>query len=195
MNLKIICLASVAALCLGCGQNWFGQTFPSAHSTPYPPYTYNPLVTPIPLGGNPNPTTFDPFEIDKGALPALSDLPATPITNRAGPPRRYTGIIKNKTALEVSVPSGNSGSTLVIPARGWIEYISYARHFNLTAYHDGKPYYCMNINAEPRNYAFMCDRYDFVVEIVKPEPQPKIAPKHKRYKKKPKDEGGVECLG
>jgi len=190
MNLKIICLLSVAALGLGCVQN-----FPSTQSTPYPPYTYNPLATPIPLGGNPKPTTFDPFEIDQGALPEISDLPATPITNRAGPPRKYTGIIKNKTALEVSVPSGNSGSTLVIPPRGWIEYISYARHFNLTAYQDGKPYYCMNINAEPRNYAFMCDRYDFLVEIVKPEPKLKVAPKQKRYKKKPKGEEGVEGLG
>jgi hypothetical protein len=189
MKLKIICLLSATALCLGCG-----QYYPSTQSTPYPPYTYNPLVTHIPLGGNPNPS-FDPFEIDQGALPELSDLPATPITNRAGPPRKYTGIIKNKTALEVSVPSGNSDSTLVIPARGWIEYISYARHFNLTAYHDGKPYFCMNINAEPRNYAFMCDRYDFLVEIVKPEPKPKVAPKQKRYKKKPKGEGGVEGLG
>jgi hypothetical protein len=189
MNLKIICLVSAMVLCLGCVQN-----FPSTSSTPYAPYTYNPLVTQIPLGGNPNPP-FDPFEIDKAALPELNDLPATPITNRAGPPRKYTGIIKNRTALEVSVPSGNSNSTLVIPARGWIEYISYERHFNLTAYQDGKPYYCMNINAEPRNYAFMCDRYDFMVEIVKPEPKPRVAPKKKHYKKKPKREEGVEGLG
>jgi hypothetical protein len=189
MNLKLICLFSAMFLFLGCVQD-----FPSTTSTPYPPYTYNPLVTNPPLGGNPNPA-FDPFEIDRAAMPALGDLPATPITNRAGPARKYTGIIKNKTGYEVSVPSGNSGATLVIPARGWIEYVAYERHFNLTAYRDGKPFYCMNINVKTRDYAFMCDRYDFMVEIDKPEPKPQVVPKKKRYKKKPKQVEGVEGLG
>ncbi|MCX5892678.1 MAG: hypothetical protein NTW80_06855 [Deltaproteobacteria bacterium] len=186
MNTKIICLLSAMVMCFGCVQN-----FPSTVTTPYPPHTYNPLVTHIPLGGNPNPT-FDPLEVEKGAMPELRDLPASPVVDRAGPARKYTGIIKNKTAYEVSVPSGDSAATLIIPARGWIEYTAYARHFNVTAYHDGKPFYCMNITASVRDYAFMCDRYDFMAEIVKPEPKPKaLHKKMKRYKKKPKsDEEG-----
>ena len=128
MNSKIICLLSAMVVFAGCTQN-----FPSTVSTPYPPYTYNPLATNIPLGGNPNPT-FDPLEVEKGALPEVRDLPSTPIVDRAGPARKYTGIIKNKTAYEVSVPSSNSAATLIIPARGWIAYTAYARHFNLTAY-------------------------------------------------------------
>ena len=179
MNSKIICLLSALVVFAGCVQN-----FPSTVTTPYPPHTYNPLVTHIPLGGNPNPT-FDPLEVEKAAMPELKDLPSTPIVDRAGPARKYTGIIKNKTRYEVSVPSGNSGATLIIPARGWIEYTAYARHFDLTAYHDGKPFYCMNINASVGDYPYMCDRYDFMVEIVKPEPK-STAPgkKMKRYKKK-----------
>jgi hypothetical protein len=181
MNNKIICLLSAMVLFAGCAQN-----FPSTVSTPYEPHTYNSLVTHIPLGGNPNPA-FDPLEVEKAALPDIKDLPKSPIIDRAGPARKYTGIIKNKTRYEVSVPSGNSGATLIIPAKGWIEYTAYARHFDLTAYHNGKPFYCMNINTSVGDYPFMCDRYDFMVEIVKPEPTP-LAPgkKMKRYKRKAK---------
>ena len=119
--MKIVGLMVVAALLLV----FAGcvQNFPSTASTPCPPYTYNSLETSAPL----------------------CDTPASE------PPRKYTGIIKNKTAYEVSVPSGNSGATLIIPARGWIEYTSYERHFDLTAYHAGKPFYCMKINADPRD--------------------------------------------
>ncbi|MCL4503361.1 MAG: hypothetical protein M1438_16170 [Deltaproteobacteria bacterium] len=181
MNRKIICLLGAMALLAGCAQD-----FPSTVTTPYEPYTYNSLVTKIPPGGNPNPT-FDPLQVEKSALPDIKDLPSSPVVDQAGPARKYTGIIKNKTRYEVSVPSGNSGATLTIPARGWIEYTAYARHFPLTAYHNGKPFYCMNINASVGDYPFMCDRYDFMVEIVKPEPRP-LAPgkKMKRYKRKAK---------
>lgn len=85
------------------------------------------------------------------------------------------------------MPSHNSDGTLIIPAKGWIEYVSYEQRFNVTAYHDGKPYYCMNINADPRSIAFMCDRYDFMVEIVKPEPlikKPSKLKLRKRIKRK-----------
>ena len=185
MNLKLICLLSAAALFLGCAQD-----FPSTTTTPYPPHTYNPLVTHIPLGGDPrqNSDVFDTDKVlDKATLPELNDLPAVPIANRTGPPKKYTGIIKNKTAYEVSVPSKNSGAALIIPARGWIEYVAFEPHFSLTAYHNGKPFYCMNINTDPKNYAFMCDKYDFMVEIVKPEPKSKANRKmKKRVRKKPK---------
>ncbi len=164
--MKIVGLMVVAALLLV----FAGcvQNFPSTASTPCPPYTYNPLVTGAPV----------------------CDTPALE------PPQKYTGIIKNKTACEVSVPSGNSGATLIIPARGWIEYSSYERHFDLTAYHAGKPFYCMKINADPKTYAFMCDKYDFMVEIVKPEPK-STAPgkKMKRYKKRPECDQGAQGVG
>jgi hypothetical protein len=189
MNIKMICLLGVMVLVLGCAQD-----FPSMQSTPYPPYTYNPMVTHVPPGSNPN-QPFDPFEVEQSALPPLRDLPQPAALKRSGPPRKYTGIIKNKTRYEVSVPSNNSGATLTIPARGWIEYISYTPHFDLTAYREGKPFYCMNINADPRTYDFMCDKYDFMVEIVKPEPKSKPILKKKRLKRRAKCDEGVQGLG
>ena len=82
----------------------------------------------------------------------------------------YTGVIKNKTKYEVSIPSENSDATLVIPPHGWIEYVIWDKHVDLTAYHNGKPFYCLKIQAQPKNYQFMCSQYDFMAEIVKPEP-------------------------
>jgi len=82
-----------------------------------------------------------------------------------GWPRKYTGIIKNRTGVDVSLHSGNSDATLIIPAHGWIEYDAWLRHFDLTAYYKGKPYCCLKICANPEGYPFMCKKYDFMVEI------------------------------
>ena len=46
----------------------------------------------------------------------------------------------------------------------------WTRHAEVTAYHDGKPFYCLTLSANPREYPFMCKKYDFMAEIVKPEP-------------------------
>lgn len=100
----------------------------------------------------------------------------------------YVGVIKNQTRYDVYVPSRNSGATLIIPARGFIEYVSYEKDFVVTVYRDGKPFDCLKINAHPHEYAFMCKNdYDFIAEIVKPEPaaQAKYR-KMKRAIKKPK---------
>ena len=80
-------------------------------------------------------------------------------------PRQYTGIIKNKSNCDVSLYSHNSDATLIIPAHSWIEYSAWVRHFRVTAYCDGKPFYCLNICANPSTYPFMCKKYDFMVEI------------------------------
>ena len=103
----------------------------------------------------------------------------------------YVGVIKNQTRYEVSVPSRNSGATLIIPARGYIEYVTYEKDFDVTVYRDGKPFFCLKINAHPREYAFMCKNdYDFIAEIVKPEPASSAKyRKMKRAIKKPKEVG------
>ena len=114
---------------------------------------------------------------------------------------RYIGVIKNQTRYEVSVPSRNSDATLIIPARGFIEYISYEKDFDVTVYRDGKPFYCLKINAQPHEYAFMCKKdYDFIAEIVKSEPAAKGAKygkyrKMKRAIKKPKPSPEGEQVG
>jgi len=97
----------------------------------------------------------------------------------------YTGIIKNKTRYEVSIPSENSDGTLVIPPNSWIEYTIWTRSADVTAYYEGKPFYCLKLAAHPREYPFMCSKYDFMAEIVKPEPAGTYKPmkKRKRVKK------------
>jgi hypothetical protein len=111
--------------------------------------------------------------------------------------RPYTGIIRNKTRYEISIPSENSRGTVLIPPDGWIEFTIWTQHSNLTAYHHGQPFYCLNIFAHPQEYTYMCKKYDFMAEIIKEEPviryQP--IPKPRPIKKKPKCDDGVEGLG
>lgn len=123
--------------------------------------------------------------VDPQAIPELQDLPVPGLSKPRTRP--YTGIIQNKTNYEVSIPSRNSIGTLVIPPHSWIEYIAWDQFFDVTAYHDGKPFYCLKIHAHPRTYPFMCKKYDFLAEIVKPEPAPsqyKPMKKRKRAVKK-----------
>jgi hypothetical protein len=130
---------------------------------------------------------FDPLTPDASALPGFGELPFPANLRNNETARRYTGIIKNKTRYEVSVPSENSDATLVIPPNSWIEYTMWTRRAKVTAYHDGKPFYCLTLVADPREYPFMCGNYDFMAEIVKPEPERKYKPmkKRKRVKKQP----------
>jgi hypothetical protein len=125
---------------------------------------------------------------DPGALPQLGDLPKAPPSMINPRPRKYTGIIKNNTKYEVSIPSRNSDGTLTIPPYGWIEYISWKKNFDLTVYSDGQPFYCLNIAADPRNYQYACKCYDFIAEITKPEPVEKGKMKRRiRKRVKPKE--------
>ena len=133
---------------------------------------------------------FDPLTPDASALPGRGELPFPANLRNNETARRYTGIIKNKTQYEVSVPSENSDATLVIPPHSWIEYTMWTRRANVTAYHDGKPFYCLTLSADLGEYPFMCSRYDFMAEIVKPEPagsagKYKPMKKRKRLKKQP----------
>jgi hypothetical protein len=82
----------------------------------------------------------------------------------------YTGIIKNNTRYEVSIPSDNSGATLVIPPYGWTEYTIWTHQYDVAAYYNGDPFYCLKLIANPQAYTFKCKKYDFMAEIVKPEP-------------------------
>jgi hypothetical protein len=128
---------------------------------------------------------------DPAALPQLADLPRFQRLDQKTCAATYTGVIKNSTKYDVSVPSLNSAATLQIPAHGWIEYRTYTRAFELTVYSEGKPFYCLKILADPRNYQYACKKYDFIAEIVKPEPVERYKPlkKRLRLKKPPAAEG------
>jgi hypothetical protein len=109
----------------------------------------------------------------------------------------YTGIIKNRTRYQVSIPSDNSDATLIIPPYGWIEYTIWTHKFDVAAYHNGDPFYCLKLVAHPQQYTFKCKKYDFMAEIVKPEPTPKYKPVRKKRirKRKPKVDQGVKGVG
>jgi hypothetical protein len=179
MNKKIIAVAAIAFWGFGC---------PGANAQGVGDYNRAPSTaaanTGLPAVGTSD-LVFDPVTPDAAGLPDRRDLPFPANLQRNETARRYTGIIKNKTRYEVSVPSENSDATLVIPPHGWIEYTMWTRRANVTAYNDGKPFYCLKLCADPSEYLFMCSRYDFMAEIVKPEPAGKYKPmkKRKRVKK------------
>jgi hypothetical protein len=134
-------------------------------------------------------------QVDPAAIPELQDLPVPGLSKPRA--RLYTGVIQNKTKYEVAIPSRNSDGTLVIPPYGWIEFTAWSQFFNLTAYHDGKPFYCLCIHVHPKTYPFMCRKYDFMAEIVKPEPVRRYKPVRKKRikKRRQKADQGVKGLG
>jgi len=192
MDKKIIALTAMAFLCLGYvagtaqGAGVYSQTPAPAVST---------------HGSKAVGTTdllFDPLTPNASALPGRGVLPVPANLYYNERARRYTGIIKNKTGCEVSVPSENSDATLVIPPHSWIEYTMWTRRASVTAYHNGKPFYCLQLWADPSEFPFMCKKYDFMAEIIKPEPVCKPKPVRKmkrRLRRKPKRDRGVEALG
>jgi hypothetical protein len=186
----IICL--VTMVCLGLA-GISGLTQAAAQNA-----ASAPMVKPGPgsqvVGTGQEGLNFEPLP-DETALPSVRDLPVPQRFKKIT--RQYTGIIKNQTRYDVSVPSRNSSATLIIPARGFIEYISYEKSFDLTVYREGKPFYCLKISAHPHEYAYMCKNdYDFIAEIVKPEPVAKEKyRKMKRAIKKPKPDPEEEGTG
>ena len=183
MDKKIIAAAAIAFWCLGYVPG-NAQGVGDFSRTPDPG-----VSTDVPKTVGSRDLVFDPLTPDPSALPGRGEFPVPANLRYNQTARRYTGIIKNKTRYEVSVPSENSDATLLIPPHGWIEYTMWTRSANVTAYHDGKPFYCLKLWADPSEYPFMCQKYDFMAEIVKPEPAPskyKPMKKRKRLKKQPK---------
>jgi len=156
MDKRFIALAALVLFSFGCA---------GGASQGLNAYEVNRAATASTVAGQSG-LVFDPLNIDGSALPDIHDLPTLPIQ----PAKKYTGIIKNNTRYEVSIPSRNSSATITIPAYGWVEYTAWNSFFNVTVYHDGKPFYCLNIHAHIQNYPFMCKKYDFIAEIVKEEP-------------------------
>jgi hypothetical protein len=169
MNKKIIALIALSFLCL---------VHVAAHAQGGAALAVSPNAS-TPVGSNN--LVFDPVAIDRSALPELRDLPYPDNIKKRETARKYTGIIKNKTRYEVSLPSENSDATLIIPPHSWIEYTMWTRRVDVTAYRDGKPFYCLKLWADPNEYSFMCSKYDFMAEIDKPEP---AAGKYKPMKKR-----------
>jgi hypothetical protein len=96
----------------------------------------------------------------------------------------YTGIIKNNTACDFSLPSQNSLGTLIVPAKGWIEFVAWDPKFDVVPYYNGKPFGCQKVSVTPKAFDYMCSKYDFMVEINGPGPCPAEKTYYKKYKKR-----------
>ena len=108
------------------------------------------------------------------------------------PDAPYTGVIQNHTQYCISIPSGNSDGTLIVPPGGWIEYVVWAPEFQLMGYVAGQPYYCQKITVVPQKYPFKCKSYDFLAEIKAAEAG---KPKPVRKKRPAKESWGEEVEG
>jgi hypothetical protein len=96
----------------------------------------------------------------------------------------YTGIIKNNTVCDFSLPSQNSLGTLIVPAKSWIEFVVWDPKFDVIPYYNGKPFGCQKVMVTPKAFQHMCKNYDFIVEISGPGPCPTEKPYYKKYKKR-----------
>lgn len=79
--------------------------------------------------------------------------------------RPYVGLLRNFSASDISIPSANSDVTLILPARGQMEFTAWQPDFKLIGYVDGKEVFCQSIRVQPRRYSHMCKSYDFLAEI------------------------------
>jgi len=126
-------------------------------------------------------------EADPAAMPDLKELGLSPrgTVTAQRQIRSYTGIIKNQTNYELTIPSANSQGALLVPPRGWIEYTVWNPNVNFSPYLDGKPYRCFNIKVKPKAYPFLCKKYDFMAVIEKDQPPPSKKKIKKPRKRKP----------
>jgi hypothetical protein len=108
--------------------------------------------------------------------------------------RPYVGLIRNFSAVDISIPSHDSNATLILPSQGQLEYTVWKPNVDISGYVDGRQVYFKNIRIEPaKKYTYFGKSYDFLAEIcpdlhapailprecpppcpVEPEPKPKL---------------------
>jgi hypothetical protein len=121
-------------------------------------------------------------------------LPKAPVKVRK-PIRLYTGIIQNHTQYDISIPSGNSAGTLVVPARSYLEYNTWDPRINLYGYVDGKQIYYQKIVPQHGKFKYLGRAYDFVAQIKGAESLEKPKPVRKKRPGRKKPQGEGEGLG
>jgi hypothetical protein len=128
--------------------------------------------------------------VDPSVLPNLEDLPAIKSTKAKNKIKKYTGLVQNLTKFDISIPSGNSDATIIVPAHGWREYVTWTPNVQLFGFVDGKQIYYQSLRAQPEKFQYMGNKYDFVAEIqAPPEPAPEVkpyCPPKRKPKKRPK---------
>ncbi len=88
----------------------------------------------------------------------------------------YVGLIRNFSAMNVSIPSHDSSATLILPAQGQMEYTVWQPKFKIFGYVNGKEVYCRDVKIEPKKYSYFCKNYDFLVEICPEIVMPAMVP-------------------
>jgi hypothetical protein len=88
----------------------------------------------------------------------------------------YAGLIRNFSAYDISIPSEDSSSTLILPARGQLEYTVWKPDVKLFGYIDGIRVYYKSLRVEPKKYTFMGKTYDFLAEVCPELPAPIMIP-------------------
>lgn len=77
----------------------------------------------------------------------------------------FIGVIKNNTKGELSIYSQNSLGTVIVPPKGWIEFVVWDPKFDLIPYKEGEPYGCQKVTVTPKAIPYLCKNYDFMAEI------------------------------
>lgn len=194
MDKRILALSIAILLCLGCAQTSHYEEI-LYEDGKLKKYAY---VDDTKGGKGDSSVFLDAVEIikrqDSTAFPDPQDLPLPQYNlKKWARTRSYTGLIKNYSRHEVSIPSANSSAAVVVPARDWreysaIEYTVWSPAVNLQGFVDGQVVYQQKLVAQPKKFQYMGKYYDFVAEIKPPQPEPKAKPKYKK-KRKVKSQG------
>jgi hypothetical protein len=91
--------------------------------------------------------------------------------------RPYVGLIRNFSALDISIPSHDSSAILILPAGGQMEYTVWKPNANIFGYVDGKQIYYKNMRIEPKKYTYLGKSYDFLAEVCPDIPAPVMLPR------------------
>ena len=91
--------------------------------------------------------------------------------------RPYVGLIRNFSALNISIPSDDSSATLILPPQGQLEYTVWKPNVDIFGYVEGRQVYYKNIRIEPKKYTFFGKSYDFLAEVCPEIPDPVILPR------------------
>lgn len=91
--------------------------------------------------------------------------------------RPYVGLIRNFSALDISIPSADSSATLILPARSQIEYTVWQPSVDIFGYVKGKQVYYDKFRIGRQKYTFMGKSYDFLAEVCPQLPDPVSFPR------------------
>lgn len=92
--------------------------------------------------------------------------------------RPYVGLVRNFSNVDISIPSHDSNSTLILPAQGQMEYTVWQPNVDISGYVDGKQVYFKNIRISPNTkYSYFGKNYDFLAEVCPDLHGPAIVPR------------------